>query len=155
MHTSLRKRHLCINVLHIVIKELWYELSNGLTFIQSFGFVYMDVKPTNICVRENGDSILNDLGSVVPVGVKSTCTHVYLSCDMMNTNWQDNSYVADKSIDWWMLSVVIAEKIFDLEIGGPRNTPSRQELIAGKFIAADYDEIADVMRSHLPKNKYM
>jgi serine/threonine protein kinase len=130
--------------------KLWHELSNGLTFIQSFGFVHMDVKPSNICLRENGDSILIDLGSVVRVGVKSNCTHVYLPHDMMNTRWQDNTYVADKSIDWWMLSVVIAEKNFILEIGGQKNTPSRQELI-DMFVAAGYDEIADIMRSHLPK----
>lgn len=133
-----------------ICMKLWHQLSNGLAFIQSFGFVHMDVKPTNICLRSNGDSILIDLGSVVRVGVKSKCTHVYFPHDMMNTNWQDNTYVADKSIDWWMLSVVIAEKIFDLEIGGQKHTPSRQELI-DMFIAGGYDEIADVMRSHLPQ----
>jgi serine/threonine protein kinase len=130
--------------------KLWHELSLGLSFIQSVGFVHMDVKPTNICLRENGDSILIDLGSVVRVGVKSQCTHVYFPRDMRNTDWQDNTYVADISIDWWMLSVVIADKMFDLEIGSPRNTPSRQELI-DKFIVAGYVEIAAVMLSHLPK----
>lgn len=87
---------------------------------------------------------------MVRVGVKSNCSHVYLPRDMMNANWQDNIYVAETSIDWWMLSVIIGEKCFNLVFGDPKNTPSRQGLI-DKFIDAGYDEIVDVLRSQLSK----
>lgn len=128
--------------------KLWSELSRGLSFIHFFGFVHMDVKPSNICLRDNGDSVLIDLGSVVPFGVKSECTHVYLPGDMIHKNWQDNTYVADLSMDWWMLSVVIAEKFFGLDIGGSTSTPSRQELV-DKFNNAGFNEIVDVLNNLL------
>lgn len=100
--------------------KLWNQVSAGLDFMHSKGFVHMDVKPPNICLRENGDVVLIDLGSVVRLDEFSQCTVVYLPHDMQLLKSSSNKFKATMAIDWWMLAVVMAEKMFAIEIGGKK-----------------------------------
>lgn len=68
-----------------------------------------------------------DLGSVAPFGRISQSTSVYLPQDMQHRD--NNSYISDVSIDFWMLSVVYMEKLFAIEIGGQKATPTTTKLL--------------------------
>ena len=118
------------------LNQLWDQVSCALSFIHSHGFVHMDIKPSNICIDQNGLYILIDLGSVVPFGMKSYSTMCYLPSDMQPAAGE-TSLVADQSIDWWMLAMVIAEKGGRARPGrGPRRSEPRREIL--KTLLTDY-----------------
>ena len=111
------------------LNQLWDQVSCALSFIHSHGFVHMDIKPSNICIDQNGLYILIDLGSVVPFGMKSSSTMCYLPSDMQPAAGE-TSLVADQSVDWWMLAMVIAEKGGRAQPGsGPRRSEPRREIL--------------------------
>ena len=90
------------------LNQLWDEMSSAVSFIHSLGFAHMDIKSSNICLNQNGRYVLIDLGSVAPLGMKSSPTMCYLPSDMQPA--YESSLVAHPNIDWWMLAMVIAEK---------------------------------------------
>ena len=51
--------HLTVEESHTLARHLAFPKNHAL------GFNHMDVKPPNICIRENGDFILVNLGSIV------------------------------------------------------------------------------------------
>jgi serine/threonine protein kinase len=79
------------------------QVSEALLFLHEKGFIHMDVKPSNLCLTENGDVILVDLGSVVPRSTPSQLstsesTVVYVPKDFQprpHNNQSDNKYIAE------------------------------------------------------------
>jgi serine/threonine protein kinase len=103
----------------------------------------MDIKPSNICIRENGNFVLIDLGSVVMKGSFSESTVVYVPRDFqprerLNPN---NRYKAGGLNDWLMLGMTIAEKVYDLEIG----TVKPEELVRILQTHGAFEELITLM----------
>ena len=97
-----------------VIRRLWNHLSAGLSFLHQLGFAHMDVKPSNILIATNGDFILTDLGSLVPFKNRSASTKAYVPREL----WTNPSGpIAEASVDWWMLAMVIFERACGGDIG--------------------------------------
>ena len=103
------------------------QVCAALEYIHVKGYVYMDMKPSNVCFDAEGNVVLIDLGSVAKIGDNSQCTSVYLPFDLQNSDGS-NTYRASVAIDWWMFLVTIAEKKGMITIGTVRNTPHRKAL---------------------------
>jgi serine/threonine protein kinase len=41
------------------------QISEAIQFLHDIDFIHMDIKLSNICLNEDGDAVLVDLGSVV------------------------------------------------------------------------------------------
>ena len=102
--------------------KLVSQISIALSGIHELGFNHMDVKPSNICIRENGDFVLVDLGSVVRRDHYSESTAVYVPRDFQEGRSHGNRYLADDRIDWLMLGVTVAEKVCKVDVGGLKKT---------------------------------
>jgi len=61
--------------------HLFHQVCSAVDFLHLLNYNYMDIKPSNICVRENGDFVLVDLGSVVRKSELSESTVVYVPSD--------------------------------------------------------------------------
>ena len=48
--------------------RLFRQIRSAVDFLHALNYNHMDIKPANICVRENGDFVLVDLGSVALKG---------------------------------------------------------------------------------------
>jgi serine/threonine protein kinase len=93
-----------ISFLHVdEISQLWREISSALDFLHEHDFVFMDVKPSNICVH-NETFVLIDLGSIVKLNGKASCTPAYIPSDFPAGK-------ANVLYDWWMLAMTMAEKV--------------------------------------------
>jgi serine/threonine protein kinase len=111
---------------NIVVNQMFSALS----YIHSKGFVYMDMKPSNVCLNYDGNVVLIDLGSIVPVGISSSSTELYLPKDMHNPRSVGNNlHVASFDIDLWMLIVTVLEKASEIELTGSKLAPSRRDLV--------------------------
>lgn len=129
--------------------RLFNQIHNALSFIHSMGFVHMDLKPANICVKENGDFILIDLGSVARVNEYSESTVVYVPTDYqprVGRMEKRNTYLAQERVDWLMLGVTIAQVVYKLEIGGTPSTPTVDELIKQLDTDAAFTELISLMK---------
>lgn len=107
------------------------QISSAIQFLHDKGFVHMDVKPSNICLNDAGNAILIDLGSMVRRSCYSESTVVYVPPDYQkrsNHNRNSNRYHAEDELDWWMLAMSLAEKIYNIDIGGSANSPTREVL---------------------------
>jgi serine/threonine protein kinase len=115
--------------------ELYHQMALALNFLHNLPerYNHMDIKPSNICTREGGRLVLIDLGSVVPFGLKSESTRVYVPQDFQQRppeNPTSNVYVAEASNDWWMLAMTIAEKVYGLPVGlGATPPPLKSKLL--------------------------
>jgi serine/threonine protein kinase len=111
--------------------KLFQQMSQAIKFFHDLGFNHMDIKPSNICLRENGNFVLIDLGSVVMKGSYSESTVVYVPRDFQPREPRNphNRYKAGELNDWLMLGMTIAEKVYGLAIGTARSPPTIQELI--------------------------
>jgi len=112
--------------------KLMTQMLSAIDFIHSKGFNHMDIKPSNICVNEQGDFILVDLGSIVRRNEYSESTTVYVPPDFQPrkpSNPMSNKYHADNFIDFWMLGMTIAEKALEVNIGGIKPSPKCEELL--------------------------
>jgi serine/threonine protein kinase len=127
-----------LEILPVLTKEegmiLYRQMKEALDFLHNLPDQYnhMDVKPSNICIRESGVLVLIDLGSVVPLGSTSESTRVYLPSDFQQRNRSNptsNMYKAESSNDWWMLAMTVAEKVYALPVGlGATSPPLMSEL---------------------------
>jgi serine/threonine protein kinase len=111
--------------------KLFQQMSQAIKFFHNLGMNHMDIKPSNICLRENGNFVLIDLGSVAMKGSYSESTVVYVPRNFqprerLNPN---NRYNAGERNDWLMLGMTIAEKVYGLEIGTVKPPPTIEELI--------------------------
>ena len=98
-----------------VLLRLYNQMSDALKSLHAMGFAHMDVKPANILIANNGDFILADFGSIVPMGSRSESTPAYLPREMWNR--ERASPVASPMVDWWMLAVTVCEKACQYRAG--------------------------------------
>lgn len=122
---SLRKLSLVSGV------RLFNQVGSALYYLHSLNYNHMDIKPANICLRENGDFVLIDLGSVARKLDTSESTVVYLPRDFQprNKHTPNSKYKAVNVNDWLMLGMTIAEKVYGLEVGGRPPPPTVADLI--------------------------
>ena len=111
--------------------RLFDQIDNAIRFLHSQSYNHMDIKPANICLRENGDFVLVDLGSVVMKLEYSESTVVYVPSDFQprEIHTSSNKYKAVDINDWLMLGMTIAEKVFGLEVGGSAPPPTVEKLL--------------------------
>ena len=46
-------------------QKLYFQIASALYTIHACELQHMDITPANICIRDNGDFVLIDLGSVI------------------------------------------------------------------------------------------
>lgn len=111
--------------------KLYQQMSEAIIFFHNLGLNHMDIKASNICIRENGNFVLIDLGSIVMKNSYSESTVVYVPRDFQPRDRNNsNRYKAVDLNDWLMLGMTIAEKVYGLEIGvNAKPPPTIQELI--------------------------
>mmetsp|Transcript_28160 Transcript_28160/g.40093 ORF Transcript_28160/g.40093 Transcript_28160/m.40093 type:complete len:146 (-) Transcript_28160:25-462(-) len=97
-----------------VVRRLWNHLSAGISFLHDLGFAHMDIKPSNILIATNGDFILTDLGSLVPFKNRSASTKAYVPRELWTS---PSGPIAEASVVWWMLAMVIFERACGGDIG--------------------------------------
>ncbi len=139
----------CISTLSVELgTRLFNEMRNAIDFLHKLGFIHMDVKSSNIAVRENGDFVLIDLGSMVPPQQYSESTVVCVPRDFQprtRENRISNRYRASNRQDWLMLGMTIAEKVYSLDIGGAAQPPTVEALI-GMLHDDSFAELIELMR---------
>ena len=105
--------------------RLFGQVRSAVDFLLSLNYNHMDIKPANICLRENGDFVLIDLGSVAMKLDISESTVVYVPRDFQPRDKRTpNRYKAVDVNDWLMLGMTIAEKVYGMEVGGSASPPS-------------------------------
>ena len=111
--------------------RLFHQVRSAVDFLHSLNYNHMDIKSSNICLRENGDFMLVDLGSVVRKSESSESTVVYVPSDFQPRDKRNpnNKYTAEDVNDWLMLGITIAEKVYSLEVGGTAPPPTIENLI--------------------------
>jgi serine/threonine protein kinase len=111
--------------------RLFVQVGDAIIFLHSLNYNHMDIKPANICVRENGDFVLIDLGSVAMKQDTSESTVVYVPRDFQprDKRTPNNKYKAVDVNDWLMLGMTIAEKVYGLEVGGSGPSPTVNGLV--------------------------
>jgi len=112
--------------------RLFDQIRNAIDFLHSLNYNHMDIKPANICLRENGDFVLIDLGSVAMKLAISESTVVYVPRDFQprDKHTPNSKYKAVDVNDWLMLGMTIAEKVYGLEVGGSAPPPTVEGLTA-------------------------
>jgi len=110
--------------------RLFDQVRQAVVFIHSLNYNHMDIKPANICLRENGDFVLVDLGSVAMKLDVSESTVVYVPRDFQprDKRTPNSKYKAVDVNDWLMLGMTIAEKVYGLEVGGSAPPPTIEGL---------------------------
>jgi len=111
--------------------RLFHQVRSAVDFLHSLNFNHMDIKPANICLRENGDFVLVDLGSVAMKLDISESTVVYVPSDFQprDKRTPNSKYKAVDINDWLMLGMTVAEKVYGLEVGGSASPPTVKSLI--------------------------
>lgn len=128
--------------------KLFQQMSQAIEFFHNLGLNHMDIKPSNICIRENGNFVLIDLGSVVMKGLISESTVVYVPRDFQPRNPRNpnSRYKAVDRNDWLMLGMTIAEKVYGLKVGsGTISPPTIQELINILQPDGAFDDLISLM----------
>jgi len=95
----------------VAAEKLISQVSTALKALHQRNLSHMDIKPSNICISNTGDFVVADLGSVERFGSKSQSTEAYIPCDLPHVR------TASADLDWWMLSVTLCEKMFNVPIG--------------------------------------
>lgn len=103
--------------------QLWQSMESALTSLHNNSLAHMDVKPSNILITYDGSFVLGDLDNISAFGSRAKTTVPYIPKDL-----QVLSYIADSKVDWWMLAMIFAEKVTDLEISSPSSAPTRKKL---------------------------
>ena len=106
--------------------RLFDQVRSAVDYLHSLNYNHMDIKPANICLRENGDFVLIDLGSVAMKLDISESTVVYVPRDFQPRDKRapNSKYKAVDVNDWLMLGMTIAEKVYGLEVGGSAPPPT-------------------------------
>lgn len=129
--------------------RLFDQIRSAVDFLHSLNYNHMDIKPANICLRDNGDFVLVDLGSVAMKLNFSESTVVYVPSDFQPRDKRNlnSKYKAVDANDWLMLGMTIAEKVYGLEIGGTAPPPTVEGLIG--ILGADvaFDDLISLMRN--------
>ena len=111
--------------------RLFDQLRSAIDYLHSLNFNHMDIKSSNICLKENGDFVLVDLGSVVVKHEISASTVAYVPRDFQPRfkYFPDSKYEAVDVNDWLMLGMTIAEKVYRLKVGFTTPPPTVDELV--------------------------
>jgi serine/threonine protein kinase len=112
--------------------RLFDQVRSAVDYLHSLNYNHMDIKPANICLRESGDFVLIDLGSVAMRLDISESTVVYVPRDFQprDKRTPNSKYKAVDVNDWLMLGMTIAEKVYGLEVGGSAPPPTVTGLTA-------------------------
>jgi serine/threonine protein kinase len=122
-------------------QKLFSQIASALHTIHACELQHMDIKPANICMRDNGDFVLIDLGSVISLGSYSLSTTVYLPRDYQVHRSAPNRYQATEVHDWLMLGMTIAEKVYSVPVGTAKPSPTFDELISILRTDDAFDEL--------------
>lgn len=101
--------------------KLWRHMSEALSCLHSHGFAHMDVKPSNICIDQEGNFILINLGSVARFDRKSSSTRAYIPRGL-------NYETARPAVDWWMLAATLSERGRGMPWGSGAANPTKEDL---------------------------
>lgn len=93
----------------IVLERFWNQISSALKFLHSYGFAYMDIKPSNICTTENGNYILIDIGSVSRFNNTTSSNPYYLPEEISAIVSLIGQIKSSPNIDWWMMAMLLME----------------------------------------------
>ncbi len=129
--------HLC-GISEDIASELWDQIGSALECLHSHGFAHKDVKSANICIDNNGDFILIDLGSTVKFGFRSASTTEYVPEDV------DGTEGANALIDWWMLAMTVYDRMQPSLRGG---TSFRTVALLKWFEDNEYYELLERIKS--------
>ena len=129
--------------------RLFDQVRNAIDFLHSLNYNHMDIKPANICLRENGDFVLIDLGSVTMKLTVSESTVVYVPKDFQPRDKRapNNKYKAVDINDWLMLGMTIAEKVYGLEVGGSAPPPTVEGLTTILNTDGAFEELVSLFHS--------
>jgi serine/threonine protein kinase len=130
--------------------KLFTQISDALIFIHSLGYNHMDVKPSNICVRETGDFVLIDIGSMAKFWEFSSSTSPYVPPDFqprVGRFESNNRFQADDKgkIDWLMLAMTIVEKVYEVPIGVGA-TPSPNTHVLMDKLTPDFPDLVNLIQ---------
>lgn len=127
-------------------RKIFAQMSSVLTFLHSFKFAHMDVKPSNICLDSEGNLILIDLGSIQKFGSFTETTQVFVPSDLVSTNPSSgNRYSSNAKHDWWMLAMTIADKAYVQPIG--YGTFSMSTFDLRRLLESDLPDLLDLLES--------
>ena len=93
-------------------EKMIMQVSTALKALHQRNLSHMDIKPSNICISNTGDFVVADLGSVERFGSMSQSTEAYIPSDLLL-----KGRAASADMDWWMLSVTLCEKMFQIPVG--------------------------------------
>jgi serine/threonine protein kinase len=129
--------------------RLWNQIRGAVDFLQSLNYSHMDIKPSNICLKENGDFVLIDLGSVARKFDSSESTVPYVPRDFQprDKHTPNSKYKAVGINDWLMLGMTIAEKVYGLVVGGTAPPPTVAELITILKPDGAFDELITLIKA--------
>jgi len=124
--------------------RFWQQMKSALQHLHAIHFSHNDIKPSNICLGNQGEFIIIDLGSVRSFGssIAGATTKAYHPKDV------DFSF-ASRHTDWWMLAATFTEKACGWSTqwgGGPSNPTTEQVLniIQQKF-ASVWAELKELL----------
>ena len=89
-----------------IAEKMWNQIGSALVHLHKLKIVHLNIESANIGI-DNGNFILIDLESALNFDKQTettSITHKYVPSDL-------NITVAKPIIDWWMLLVVIQEKL--------------------------------------------
>lgn len=92
--------------------EVFNQMVKAIKVLHSLGMAHMDVKSSNIFIDMEGNSYLGDFGSVALYGVKTRSTEPFIPSDMRIERKLAGVYVSHHKFDYWMLAMVVVEKVF-------------------------------------------
>ena len=101
-------------------------LTVALRYLHRLNLAHGDMKPSNIGVSHSLDFVMIDLGSVSKFGDRTSSTPAYIPRDKHTPDLRSSA-----DLDWWMLSVTMAEKCcgeHGLDIGTGASTQPLHEI---------------------------
>jgi hypothetical protein len=82
-----------------VVSIFFRSILGAFRHLHRLGLAYCDLKPDNVCLKEDGNCVLVDLGSIAQFGEPAMTTIAYLPSDMANP-----PFVASEELDYWLLA---------------------------------------------------
>lgn len=93
-----------------MVKNILWQVVKGLEEVHNLGFVYRDLKPTNILVSHDGKAKLCDFGLVAPLDIidASICgTPDYMPPERLSSKRKTTPM--ETSVDVWSLGILAFE----------------------------------------------
>jgi serine/threonine protein kinase len=122
--------------------RFWEHMKSALQHLHTIHFSHNDIKPSNICLNNNGEFVIIDLGSARHFGSPIGSTRAY------HPKGVDFS-LASRHIDWWMLAATFTEKACGWSTqwrGGPSNPTTEQVLnIIQQQFASVWAELKELL----------